>query len=144
MLETHLNKDGSIPDYYDKDSLVITGTTPTKFESYVYVDYYAVDGTVVAHLFPNRVETVNRFGPNTVLTVGPGKGLQPDLTIDANPAGLELVTVIASKNRLFLLPRYDDEQAEAYVKALRQELLQNGVKSEVTATFHFIKTHLGR
>src|SRR5262249_54192267 len=51
-LMVSLNQAGDIPNYYDGQNLVITGKTPTKFESYVYIDYYNADGGVT-HLLPN-------------------------------------------------------------------------------------------
>ena len=83
-LVTSLNKAGNLPDYYDKESLVIRGKTPTQFNSYVYVDYYSADG-MVGHLLPNPKETTNRLGSNRSLAVGQPDGPQP-LFISAQPA----------------------------------------------------------
>ena len=47
---TTLNKQGSPSVYYEGEDLVIHVTTPTKFPSYVYVDYYATDGMVVTFI----------------------------------------------------------------------------------------------
>ena len=137
-LVASLNKAGNIPDYYDKESLVITGKTPTKFGSYVYVDYYGADGNV-GHLFPNPAETTNRLESNRWLAVGQPNGPRP-FFINADPPGLELITVIASKTQLFSGLR-NDEPAEAYLNELRQALSKESVKPDVTATFHFIRTN---
>ena len=126
-----LNRTGSPPVYYHKDELVVTVKTPTKFESYTYVDYYAADGTV-GHLFPDRDAGVQRFGPNQSLKIGP-------LEINAVPSGRELVTVITSKTPFFSTPR-DDEQADAYIKALRGALPKDVSKADIAATFHFVTT----
>jgi hypothetical protein len=57
------------------------------------------------------------------------------------PFGQDLVTVIASKTQLFSTPRPDPgERAEVYIEALRQVLPKDVSKSEVAATFYFIKT----
>jgi hypothetical protein len=133
-LVINLNKPGNIPDYYDKESLVITGKTPTKFGSYIYVDYYAADSKV-GHLRPRSLEAMNRLESNRPLTV---EGFE----ISANPPGRELITVIASKTQLFLGLRDDDEPAESYLNALRQALSKEGVQPDITATFHFIRTNL--
>jgi type IV/VI secretion system ImpK/VasF family protein len=136
-LVTSLNKAGNLPDYYDKESLLIRGKTPTQFDSYVYVDYYSADG-MVGHLLPNLKETTNRLGANGSLAVGHPDGPQP-LLISAQPPGLELITVIASKTPLFSGLR-NNEPAESYLKELSQALSKENVKLDVTATFHFIRT----
>jgi len=137
-LVTRLNKEGNIPDYYDKESLVIMGKTPAQFDGYVYVDYYSTDG-MVGHLLPNEMERTNRLGSNGSLAVGQPNGPQP-LFISAQPPGLELITVIASKTPLFSGLR-NHEPAESYLNELRQALSKEGVQPNVTATFHFIRTN---
>jgi type IV/VI secretion system ImpK/VasF family protein len=136
-LVTSLNKAGNIPDYYDKESLVITGKTPTKFESYVYIDYYGADGTV-GHLLPNPHEGTNHLESNQLFTVGKLNG-QPYIFIKGQPPGLELITVIASKSQLFSVLR-NDETAESYLNELRQALSKDNAKPDVAAMFHFIRT----
>jgi hypothetical protein len=136
-LVTWLNKAGNIPEYYDGESLVITGKTPTQFASYLYVDDYSVDG-MVSHLFPNPAETMNRLESNQSLAVGQPDG--PRLwRINADPPGLELITVIASKTPLFSVLR-NYEPAELYLNELRQALSKEGVRPDVAATFHFVRT----
>jgi type VI secretion system protein ImpK len=132
-----LNKTGDLLVYYSGENLVITGKTPSKFESYIYVDYYTTDG-MVAHLLPDlHGETMNRFGPNRSLTLGQASWvIRP-------PFGLELMTVMASKTALFAAPR-GDEPAEAYLHELRQVLPKEASKAEVAATFHVITTRPGR
>jgi type VI secretion system protein ImpK len=136
-LVTSLNKAGNLPEYNDKESLVIRGKTPTQFNSYVYVDYYGADG-MAGHLYPNPAETTNPLEPNRPLAVGQPNGPRPFL-INANPPGLELITVIASKTPLFSGVR-DVEPAESYLKELSQALSKAKVKPDVAATFHFIRT----
>ena len=137
-LLANLNKQGSPPVYLDSENFVIDIKTPTKFDSYVYVDYYSTD-EMVGHLFPNPKETINRFGTNRSLTVGQPNGPQPWLITP--PFGQDLVTVIASKTQLFSTPRPEPgERAEVYIEALRQVLPKDVSKSEVAATFYFIKT----
>ncbi len=133
---TKLNKDGNIPDYYDKESLVITGKTPSKFDSYIYVDYYAADGNV-GHLLPSPDQKTNRLASNQSFAVPDGGYEQK---INADPPGLELITIIASKTSLFSMLR-NNESAELYLNELRQVLSKENVKSDVTATFHFIRTN---
>ena len=51
-LTASLDKPGDSPLYYNNENFIIAVKAPTKFESYVYVDYYSTDETV-GHLFPN-------------------------------------------------------------------------------------------
>ena len=137
-LVTSLNKEGNVPDYYHQENLVVTVKTPTKFESYVYVDYYAADG-MVGHLFPNPDTKTNRLESNRSLAVGQLNSPSP-FFIYAQPAGLELITVIASKMPLLPMGVRNDEPAESYLKDLRQALSKESVQTDITATFHFIRT----
>jgi type IV/VI secretion system ImpK/VasF family protein len=133
---TKLNKDGNIPDYYDKEHLVITGKTPTKFPSYIYVDYYAAD-SYVGHLLPSSDQQTNRLASNQSFAVPDGNYTKE---ISADPPGLELITIIASKTPLFSGLR-NNEPADSYLKELSQALSKENVKPDVTATFHFIRTN---
>jgi type IV/VI secretion system ImpK/VasF family protein len=135
-LRMYLNKSDSVPSYVARDDLAIRVHTPSKFDSFVYVDYYSADGTVV-HLFPTPQEAMQHFGRSQELTVKQLNG-QP-LEIQA-PFGIELITVVASQTRLFLKPRAGAEDREAYVNALRQALLQEEVKTTITATFSLLTT----
>jgi type IV/VI secretion system ImpK/VasF family protein len=136
-LTASLNKPGAPPLYYNNENFLIEVKTPTKFASYVYVDYYSSDKTV-GHLFPNPDEARNHLRPNSAYTVGQLNGPHPwSIT---PPFGRDLVTVIASKAPLFAPPRYAPESAEAYLKELRQALPQDVSTSEIAATFYFIQT----
>jgi type IV/VI secretion system ImpK/VasF family protein len=136
-LVTSLNKGGNIPNYYDQESLVIKGKIPAKFDSYIYVDYYAADGKV-GHLLPSSKQPTNRLASTQTFAV-PDDSYKQE--ISADPPGLELITVIASKTQLFSASR-DIEPAESYLNELRQALSKKSVQSDVTATFHFIRTNL--
>ncbi len=137
-LVAHLSKQGTPPVYFNGENFVVEVRTPLKFDSYVYVDYYSTDETV-GHLFPNPMETINPFGTNRLLIVGQPNGPHPWLITP--PFGQDLLTVIASKTQLFSTPRPEPgEPAEVYIKALRQVLPKDVSKSEVAATFYFIKT----
>src|SRR5262249_59718521 len=89
-LATSLNKAGNLPDYYQGENLVIRGKTPAQFDSYIYADYYSVDG-MVGHLFPHPAKTTNLLASNRPLTVGQANGPWA-FFISANPPGLELIT----------------------------------------------------
>jgi len=131
-----LNKSDSVPSYVARDDLAVLIQTPSKFDSFVYVDYYSADGTVV-HLFPTPPEAMHRVGRSQALTVHQLNG-RP-LEIQA-PFGIELVTVVASQTQLFLNPRAGAEESAAYVNALRQVLIQEEAKTTITATFSLLTT----
>jgi type VI secretion system protein ImpK len=136
-LTASLNKPGDLPLYYNNENFTIEVRTPTKFESYVYVDYYSTDETV-GHLFPNAEETSNRFAPNGSYTVGQLNGPHPwSIT---PPFGRDLVTVIASKTPLFLQPRPASEPVRTYLKDLRQALPRDVTASDLATTLYFIQT----
>jgi hypothetical protein len=137
-----VNKEGQpSPVYVQGENLIIEVTTPSKFESFVYVDYYTTDGQV-QHLFPNLQEELNFLPPRSVYTVG-----QPD---DQHvewkplpPFGRELITVIVTKQPLVFVPkapRYDPEPARLYIDQLRQALPRNLAQAEIAATFYSIET----
>jgi eukaryotic-like serine/threonine-protein kinase len=138
-LHMSLNKSGELPIYMDGDTLIIDVTTPSKFASYIYVDYFIADGAV-EHLLPNYRESQHNFAPSSVYTVGtPGDPQRTEWKIQL-PFGLELVSVIASKTRLFQSPRYDPEDAAGYLTALRRALPTDVLNADIAATFHFIRT----
>jgi hypothetical protein len=139
-----VNKEGKqSPVYVQGENLIIEVTTPAKFESFVYVDYYSTDGQV-QHLFPNIKEPLNFLPPRSVYTVG-----QPD---DKHvewkplpPFGRELISVIVTKQPLVFTPktpRYDPELASAYLDQLRQAIPRDEAlaKAEIAATFHPLET----
>jgi hypothetical protein len=129
-LVVSLNKAGHNPIYTQGENLLVTVTTPTKFESYIYVDYYTVSAQVV-HLFPNPRHQVNSFEPHSDFS---------QMAWIREPFGLELVTVIASKTPLFTPPRFGLEQAHSYIQALQQAWPKDDSTSEIATTFYFITT----
>jgi hypothetical protein len=131
-----LNKSDSVPSYVAREDLSIWVQTPSIFDSFVYVDYYSADGTVV-HLFPTPQEAMQHLGRLQTLTVDQIDG-QP-IEIQA-PFGIELVTVVASQTPLFPNPRAETEDIDAYVNALRQVLTQEEATTTVTATFSLLTT----
>ena len=129
-LMVSLDKAGPNPIYTDGENLLVRVATPTKFESYIYIDYYTVSDQVV-HLFPNPRFPVNSFVPHSDFT---------KLALIREPFGVELVTVIASKTPLFTLPRFGVEQAQSYIQALQQVWPKDGSTSEIATAFYFITT----
>jgi type IV/VI secretion system ImpK/VasF family protein len=138
-----LNKQGRDPLYgnpvYVKgENPIITVKTPTKFDSHIYVDYFMADGGVY-HLFPDPKQPIKSFPPSQSLTVGDSADPRGLWEIQ-EPFGLELVTVIASKNKLFARPRSDTEPAATYISELRQALPRNMSNAQIAAMFYLITT----
>ena len=97
------------------DSLMVDVTTPAA-ESYVAVDYYALDGSVT-HLLPNARARDNRAPPNYTATVGSlgewGIG---------KPFGTELVVLVTTPVPLFDGPRPVSEPAAGYLADIARRL----------------------
>jgi type IV/VI secretion system ImpK/VasF family protein len=130
-LEVSLDKPGPNPIYINRangETLLVRVKTPTKFASYIYIDYYTVSDQVV-HLFPNPRHPVNFFGQPTEFT---------QMARFEEPFGLELVTVIASKTPLFTSPRLGLEQTQSYITELQKAWPKDG--TEIATTFYFITT----
>jgi len=138
-----VNKEGKqSPVYVQGENLIIEVTTPAKFESFVYVDYYATDGQV-QHLLPNLREPLNFLPPGSVYTVGQPDGQHWEWK-PLPPFGRELITVIATKQPLVFvpkMPRYDPEPARSYLDQLRQAIPRDLSQAEMAATFYTIETH---
>jgi hypothetical protein len=141
-LIANLNKQGSgplygNPVYFEGENLIVTVKTPATFESYIYVDYYTAEG-MVGHLFPNPNDPIKPFARNQSLKIGDPLG--PQKWEIMAPFGLELVSVIASKDKLFSQSRADTEQAATYINDLRQALPQNVPNKQTTVDFYLITT----
>jgi hypothetical protein len=121
--------------YREGDNLVLDLTTPN-FPSYVYVDYFLLDGSVV-HLFPNGEQNENSVQPNQTLRIGDGpKAKKWEIS---PPFGEEMITIIASARPLFKEPRAEVEKADVYRGALDAGI--RGVDmNEVLANFTFVQT----
>jgi type IV/VI secretion system ImpK/VasF family protein len=138
-LVANLNQAGQPPTYLRDDNLIVAIQAPSKFGSYLYVDYYTADGQV-AHLFPNANEPARVFKATSTYTIGqPGDPRRLEWKVQP-PFGLELVTVIASGTPLLGLARGLVEPAQSYIDALRRGLPGDVTQAQVAATFSFIKT----
>ena len=118
------------------DPLVVQITTPP-YESYVNVDYYALDGGVV-HLVPGPRVQANQAPPNYAATIG-------DLGewIIAEPFGTELVVVLTTPRPLFDELREEAEPGADYLRALREQLERMDREAgadKITADFVMINT----
>ena len=92
-------------------------TTPD-YESYVNIDYYQLDGSVV-HMVPSPRAPDNQAPANYAATVG-GAG---DWVI-AKPFGTELVVLMVTPAPLFNALRPESEARADYLRALDTRLAQ--------------------
>lgn len=97
------------------DNLIVDITTPA-FDSFVNVDYYVNDGSVV-HLVPSRLARQNQAPPSYSATIG-GLGTW----VIAKPFGTELIALVIAPTSLFDGVRPDAEPKDAYLQALKKRL----------------------
>lgn len=138
-LRVRPNKDGELPLYTAGEDFTLEVTTPELFASYLYVDFYGVDGRV-RYLYSNPM-LGQPFAPGSRQTLGlqnekPIWGIGP-------PYGRGLVTVIASKTPLIFPPPdapYAPGSIESYLAQLRQALMQESARTDIDVAFFFIET----
>ncbi|CAG9169021.1 serine/threonine-protein kinase [Cupriavidus pampae] len=97
--------------------LVMELSTPPH-ESYVYVDYYVVDGKV-AHLVPSKRVQGNQAPASYHATIGDGGDW-----IVSKPFGSELVVLLTTPAPLFETRRPEFETRQDYLRALEKPLAQ--------------------
>ncbi len=103
------------------DPLVVDVTTPG-YDSYVNLDYYQLDGSVV-HMVPSPRAQDNQAPPRYAATIG-GAG---DWII-SKPFGSEMVVLLITPAPLFDKPRPESESRADYLRALDARLVQMGGK----------------
>ena len=101
--------------------LVLDVTTPG-YDTYVNVDYYVLDGSVV-HLVPSRRAKDNQAPPNYKATIGS----MGDWVI-GKPFGTEMIVVVVTPAPLFDTIRPDSEPRAGYLAAMNERLKQIGEK----------------
>jgi hypothetical protein len=118
----HLAGRGANAVLTEGDSLMVDVTT-TAAESFIAVDYYALDSSVV-HLLPNPRARDNRAPPNYTATVGSlgewGIG---------KPFGSELVLLVTTPVPLFETLRPVSEPSSAYLADIAKRLEQIRARS---------------
>lgn len=104
------------------DSLMVDVTTPAA-ESFIAVDYYVLDGSVV-HLLPNPRARDNRAPPNYTATIGSlGEWAV------GKPFGTELVVVVTTPVPLFDTLRSVSEPRGEYLAEVAKQLQQVGARN---------------
>jgi eukaryotic-like serine/threonine-protein kinase len=99
------------------DPLVVDVTTPA-FDSYVNLDYYQLDGSVV-HMVPSPRARDNQAPPRYAATIGSAGDW-----IISKPFGSEMVVLLITPAPLFDKPRPESESRADYLRALDTRLTQ--------------------
>lgn len=99
------------------DALVLDLTTPDH-ESYVNVDYYSFDGSVL-HLVPSPRVQANQAPPGYAATIG-GLGNW----VVAPPFGTDLIVLLTTPAPLFERLRPESESTADYLRAVDRQLKQ--------------------
>jgi hypothetical protein len=97
--------------------LIVDVMTPG-FDSYVNVDYFQLDGTVV-HLVPNQRAKDNQAPPHYTATIG----TMGDWVV-GKPFGSELIVLLITPAPLFDTLRPDSESKADYLRAVDARLSQ--------------------
>ena len=124
---------------YAGDQLILTIKAPDRY-SYVYVDYFSLDGNVV-HMLPSPASKDNRLAASGQTTLGNG-GPGGSWTV-GEPFGTELITVISSPKPLFSKVRQEVEPAAGYLADLQKSLARVGsdaANAGIIADVSFIHT----
>lgn len=104
---------------YEGNNLVVELSAPD-YESYLYVDYYRSDGTVV-HLYPDIESGLKKIAPATHLTIG--ELASP--WIIKKPYGDNQLVVMASDRPLLDKQRPLHEPAQDYLSLLHKQVIVN-------------------
>jgi eukaryotic-like serine/threonine-protein kinase len=97
------------------DTLIVDIRSP-KFSSFVYVDYFGLDGGV-AHLLPNIRARDNEAPPSYEASIGSLGGW-----VISKPFGAELIVMLATPESIFAGLRPEHEARSDYLAALGSRL----------------------
>jgi eukaryotic-like serine/threonine-protein kinase len=117
--------------------LVVQITTPP-YDSWVNIDYYQLDGSVV-HLLPNAGSKDNQAPPNYAATIGSGGDW-----IVSKPFGSEMIVLLATPAALFDTVRPESEPRADYLRAVEKRLVDIANKfgrDKIAVDFVQIDTH---
>jgi hypothetical protein len=101
------------------NDLVVELAAPD-FASYLYVDYYRSDGTVV-HLYPEVKDGMNKIPPTTRLTIGE---MNSPWAVK-KPFGENQIVLMASDQPLLDQNRPLQEPAQDYLSILHKKVIVN-------------------
>jgi serine/threonine protein kinase len=115
------------------NNLVIEFSAPD-FESYIYVDYYRSDGTVV-HLYPQNTNGMRKIPPATRLSIG--ENASP--WVIQKPFGKNQIVLMASEKPLINEHRPLQEPAQDYLSLLHKKVIVN--ETPVAAKYLMVTTN---
>lgn len=106
--------------FVEGDRLVVEVSSDLFESNHVYIDYFAIDGSVT-HLLNGNSEEVNSVARNTAIVLGEEGGIERwDV---AAPYGEELISVIVSDQPLFEQdPQPEYQSSDSYAQTLEQVL----------------------
>ena len=122
--------------YIEGENLVLKITSPD-YNSFIYVDYYSIDGGVL-HMVPSPRFRANETPARYNATIGD----LGEWTI-AKPFGTELIVIMATPEPLFKSLRDEYEPRDSYLSDLEKRLTQlakKGYDNRVRADLVLIKT----
>lgn len=118
-----IGEDGFARSYtYSEGARLELDLQAPDYDSYVYVDYFAADGTVI-HLQPNQIVPLEFTTAKSALSVGRERSDGPalDITISA-PFGQEIAAAFAASTPLYEGLRPLQEPAGPYLGFLKQQV----------------------
>lgn len=124
--------------YFENESLVVEASATTQYDGYLYVDLIQHDGQVVHMLW-----TEEQVGGPAAAGQRFLMGSQGQTFTVVPPFGTEMVMVVSSPVPLIKEARPQVEQAEAYLKRLKEGMdAVHGSQSKqrVVSNYHFIRT----
>ncbi len=108
-------------DYTTGQTLILDLAAPD-YDAYVYVDYFAADGTVI-HLVPNDTVPLRLRPAKSSMRVGAPDADEPFLNITIGPPyGQEIATAFAASAPLYDEARPLSEPAEPYLEFLKAQV----------------------
>ncbi|HYD96154.1 MAG TPA: protein kinase [Noviherbaspirillum sp.] len=108
-------------EFAEGESLVLDVSTPA-YDSFVNVDYYAFDGSVL-HMLPSPRAKANQAPPNYSATIG-----SMGNWVVAPPFGTDLAVLLITPAPLFDGLRPEHETAANYLQAVERQLKQIAAK----------------
>jgi serine/threonine protein kinase len=103
---------------YVGDELVLL-VKGAKYPSYIYIDYFTLDGSVI-HMLPNAATETSRIPAEREMRLGAGA---VGNWIIGEPVGTEMIAVLTSPVPLFEENRQENEPADAYLNDLRSAIM---------------------
>jgi hypothetical protein len=103
------------------ESVILDVSTPA-YDSYVNVDYFSFDGSVL-HMVPSPRARANQAPPNYSATIG-----NPGNWVVAQPFGTDLIVLLVTPVPLFDRMRPEAENARDYLQAVDNQLKQIAAK----------------